>query len=343
MDGNTPHRTSLILVRLIAVTLTAPIVLAAPDAFPQRAASEPLQLEAKIPLGKVIGRIDHMAVDVPRHRLFVAELGNNTVGVVDLGARKVVHRISGLSEPQGVAYVASNDSLYVANGGDGSVRVFHGADYARAGRIDLGEDADNIRVDTPANRLLVGYGNGAIAAIRLPESGRGSDFPLQAHPESFQLDPATSRIFVNLPNARSIAVLDSHTGEQRASWAMKYAANFAMALDHDRRRVLVAFRHPAKFVAFSEETGAAASEVDTCGDADDLFLDRKRNRVYVVCGSGFLDVLMAQEPAYPRLARIPTVSGARTALFVPEIDRLLLGVRARRGNPASIWVYRAVP
>jgi YVTN family beta-propeller protein len=340
MDGNTPRYTSLILVRLIAVAAAALFVLAGSDALPQQTAPHPLQLEAKIPLGTVRGRIDHLAVDVPRRRLFVAELGNNTVAIVDLDARKVIHRISGLSEPQGVAYVASNDSLYVANGGDGSVRIFRGADYVPVGRIDLGDDADNIRVDTATSRLLVGYGKGAIAVIRLPANSRDIDFPLEAHPESFQLDSEKSRIFVNLPDAEAIAVVDSHTGEQRAYWAVKYAANFAMALNPERQQVLVAFRRPAKFEAFSEENGATAGEADICGDADDLFLDRKRNRIYVACEAGFLDVLTAQEPAYPRLARIPTVSGARTALYVPEIDRLLLGVRARRGNPAAIWVYR---
>jgi hypothetical protein len=43
-----------------------------------------LVLEAKIPLGDVRGRIDHFAVDLGRQRLFVAELGNNGVGVIDL-------------------------------------------------------------------------------------------------------------------------------------------------------------------------------------------------------------------------------------------------------------------
>src|SRR5262245_6983857 len=121
----------------------------------QPATSALLQLEDKILLGVVSGRIDHMAVDLERHRLFVAELGNNSVGVVDLNTQNVIHRISGLKEPQGVAYV--NDTLYVANGGDGSVRFFAGPTYSPAGRIDLGTDADNIRVDRGANHLLVGY------------------------------------------------------------------------------------------------------------------------------------------------------------------------------------------
>ncbi|MFL5265823.1 MAG: YncE family protein, partial [Stellaceae bacterium] len=111
-------------------------------------AGAPLVLETKIPLGEVRGRIDHLAIDMKRQRLFVAELGNNSLGVVDLASGKVLRRITGLSEPQGVAYVPFADSIYVANAGDGSVRVLRGNDLAPIGRIDLGNDADNIRVDT---------------------------------------------------------------------------------------------------------------------------------------------------------------------------------------------------
>src|SRR5712691_10539333 len=108
----------------------------------QTANSLPRQLEAKIPLGDVRGRIDHMAIDLARQRLFIAELGNDTVAVVDLNSRKVISTIGGLKEPQGVGYLPSIDTLYVANAGDGSLRVFRGEDYAAAGQIVLGEDAD---------------------------------------------------------------------------------------------------------------------------------------------------------------------------------------------------------
>ena len=65
-----------------------------------------------------------MAVDIERRRLFVAELGNNTVAIVDVGQAKVLQALGGLKEPQGVGYLPSTSTLYVANGGDGSLRLF---------------------------------------------------------------------------------------------------------------------------------------------------------------------------------------------------------------------------
>jgi YVTN family beta-propeller protein len=207
----------------------------------QPAMEKPLQLESKIPLGSVAGRIDHMAFDPTNHRLFVAELGNNTVGVVDLDAQKVVHRISGLKEPQGVAYISKNDTLYVANGGNGSVQFFSGEDYSMAGQINLDADADNIRVDFSTNHLLVGYGSGAIGTIDLQSNKKTGAFPLAAHPESFQLDAGTREIFVNLPNQRSIAVIDADTGKQRAAWSLAFGGNFPMALDSETATCLCRF------------------------------------------------------------------------------------------------------
>lgn len=305
--------------------------------------ADPLQLEHKIFLGNVTGRIDHMAVDLTHRRLFVAELGNDTVGVVDLTEQKVVHRLSGLKEPQGVAYVPTTESLYVANGGDGSVRVFRGTDYAPAGRIDLGADADNIRVDLSGNRLLVGYGSGGIGTIDLRSNNKTGSFALKAHPESFQFDAGTYRLFVNLPTNRAIAVVDATTGQQRATWSVSHGANFPMALDAERHRVLVVFRSPPKFAAFDWQSGNLISEVDTCGDADDLFLDSKRKRIYIICGAGFIDVLKVDDAKYSRFAKITTVAGARTGLFVGDLDRLFVAARAQSGQPASIWVYRPAP
>lgn len=329
-----------ITLLLFAVVMMLPLV--ATPSTAQTPQTPLLNLEDKIALGQVRGRIDHMAVDPIRSRLFVAELENNTVGVVDLTARKVIHVITGLSEPQGVGYEPSSDTLYVANGGDGSVRLYGGADYAETGRIELGDDADNIRIDANTKHVLVGYGAGAIATIDPVTQKKIGDFRLPAHPEGFQFDRRTSQIFVNVPRSRAIVTLDAISGQRKAVWPMKDAgANFPMALDEDVQRVLVAFRSPAKLGVFSAGDGESLASVELCGDADDLFVDVKRGRVYVSCGEGFFDVFDARD--YRRLARVSTVRGARTSYYISSMDRLFLAVRAASLEPAAVWVYRPVP
>jgi DNA-binding beta-propeller fold protein YncE len=304
----------------------------------------PLELEAKIALGKVSGRIDHLAVDLERQRLFVAELGNDSLGVVDIKNRTLLHRIKGLREPQGVGYVAATDTVYVANAKDGSVPLFRGAELAPAGRIDLKDDADNIRVDAAANRVYIGYGSGALAVIDAATQAKLADVPLKAHPEGFQLDPASSRIYVNVPDARQIAVVDRAAGKQIAAWSVPGAsANFPMAIDPDGKRVLAVFRHPPRLVAWATADGTVAANLATCGDADDVFVDAKRGRVYVSCGEGYIEIFAAAGDGYAPIGRVPTASGARTSLFVPALDRLYLAVRASGSEPAAIWVFRPTP
>ena len=306
-------------------------------------APEPLVPETKIALGDVSGRIDHLAVDLARQRLFVAELGNDSVGVVDLQTKKVVQRIKGLREPQGVGYVAETDTLYVANAGDGSVRRFKGADFAPLGQLDLGDDADNIRVDSRAHQVVIGYGSGALAFLDIATAQKTADIRLPAHPESFQLEHGGTRIFANVPDARQIAVLDRAAGRQTAQWTLPDArANFPMALDEAGGRLIVVYRRPAQLAVFDTTSGSVIVHVPTCGDADDVFLDAKRQRLYVSCGEGLLHILQRQGDTINSLARLTTVSGARTALFVPELDRLFLAVRARGAERAAIWVYRPV-
>jgi len=326
---------------LVALAMLVPGVVRSGAQTPE---AQFLNLEAKISLGDVRGRIDHMAIDPVRNRLFVAELGNDTVGVVDLNSRQVIHRIKELKEPQGVGYEPSADMLYVANAGDGSVRMYQGGDFKETGRIELGDDADNIRIDAGTNRVLVGYGNGGIAVIDAAKKTKIAAFAVPAHPEGFLFDPKSNRIFVNIPKTRAIAVIDNSTGKQTATWPMTNAGgNFPIAFDDDAQRVLVAFRTPARLGAFSAADGRSVASVDLCGDADDVFVDQKRHRVYASCGQGFIDVFDTQDPGYRRLARIPTIPGARTSYFVPSLDRLFLAARATASEPAAIWVFRAAP
>jgi YVTN family beta-propeller protein len=300
-----------------------------------------LVLEAKIPLGDIRGRIDHFAVDLDRQRLYVAELGNDSVGVVDLAARKTIGTIPGVRAPQGIGYSHSSDTLYVASGGDGSVRLYSGRDSSVVGRIDLGSDADNVRVDDAAKLVYVGYGSGALAVIDSATRKMAPPIRLDAHPESFQLDSGDGRIFVNVPEIASIAVVDRQRLRRHAYWSTSgLRENFPMALDERGGRLFAVFRRPPRLGVLELSTGRLIAAVATCGDADDAFFDTRRQQVYVVCGDGFVDVIPVRTGPYRVAAHIATLAGARTGLYVPSLDRLFVGARAVLGSGAAVWVLR---
>ena len=115
-----------------------------------------------------------------------------------------------------------------------------------------------------------------------------------------------------------------------------------MVLDEASSQVVAGFRRPSKLVALASD-GAFAAFLDICDDTDDVFLDAKRHRFYVSCGAGFVDIVGRSGTGFRPLGRIPTISGARTSFFYPEMDRLFVAVRATAREPAAIWVYRPTP
>src|SRR6201998_2590597 len=182
-----------------------------------------------------------------------------------MAAGKVLRRIADLSEPQGVAYVPFADSIFVANAGDGSVRVLRGEDLTPIGRIELGDDADNVRVDGARNRVLVGYGKGALAAIYPVKLLETADMRLKAHPEGFQIDDTGTQVFVNVPNAREISVVDVATGSTGSLATQGAGSNFPMTIDGDAHRFLVVFRSPPTLMALSSQAGHVDAQSEPCG------------------------------------------------------------------------------
>jgi hypothetical protein len=301
-------------------------------------AAPPLVLEKSISLPDVKGRIDHLAVDAAHRRLFVAELGNGTVESVDLAKGQVSGRISGLSEPQGLAYLAAVNELVVASG-DGVVSFYRADDLSRVAQVKLGDDADNVRVDPSTGSVIVGYGDGALAVISAATHRVLNTIALPGHPESFRLDDR-QRAFVNVPGAGKIAVVDLKDMKLIATRSTNHAANYPMLFDASSNSVVIVYRLPARLVVTDADDGKVHQDIDVCGDSDDLFLDERRHRLYVSCGSGDIDVFEATPDGYRRSSRIKTRSGARTSLFVPELDRLYVAARSLEGRPAAILVFR---
>jgi hypothetical protein len=321
------------------IVATAALAL---SSFPA-AGQMPLTLVGTMDLPRVEGRIDHLAVDTLAQRLYVAALGNNTVEVLDVKSGSHIKSLPGFKEPQGIAVVADAKAVAVANGQGEGVQFIDASDYHATRAVRLGDDSDNVRYDSGAKRLFVGFGSGALAAINPFDGKVLGEAKLAGHPESFQLERAGSRAFVNVPTAEQIAVVERTTMKVTATWPVAGAkSNFPMALDEPNHRLIVGCRRPAKALVFDTVTGKESGAFDIVGDTDDLFYDEARKRLYVSGGEGYLDVFQAQDGSrFSRIAHIATAAGARTSLFVPDQSRLYLAVPHRGNQKAEIRIYEA--
>jgi DNA-binding beta-propeller fold protein YncE len=329
-----PPPCGLLLTTMMAFSLTS-----------GSAGQQPLRAVGAIDLPRVDGRIDHLAYDSAEQRLFVAGLGNNTVEVLDLKSGAHLKSLPGFREPQGIAVAPEARVIAVANGEGEGIQLLDANDYHLAKSAPLGDDSDNVRYDAGAHVFYVGYGGGALASVEPTEGKVLGNVKLAGHPESFQLEQSGSRIFVNVPDADQIAVVDRNTMKVMAIWPVTDArSNFPMALDEGNHRLFIGCRRPAKGLVYDTMTGKVTTSFSIVGDTDDLFYDAARKRVYVSGGEGYLDAFQDQgSGSFTRVARVQTAAGARTSLFVPERSQLYLAVPHRGSQKAEVRVYDVGP
>jgi WD40 repeat protein len=303
--------------------------------------SNTLKLIKTIPLPGVKGRFDHFAMDAKNHRIFVAALGNDTLEVLDLAAGKHLKSITGLHKPTGVVYLPDVNRIGVANGDDGTFKLFNNDSHELVKNIGSLDDADNARLDTRTKLIYNGYGDGALAIIDSVTMKQTGNIKLLAHPESFQMESDGPRIFVNLPDAKQVTVIDRDKKNVAATWPMKeFQANFPMALDETDNRLFIGCRKPARLVILDTHTGKPVTDLAISGDIDDLFYDAKRQQLYLACGEGFIDVIRQRNPdRYELLEKIPTRVGARTGFFSPERNEFYLAVPQHGNLHAEIRVF----
>ena len=304
----------------------------------------PLLLVQEIPFPSVQGRIDHFTFDAKRRRVIGAALGNNTVEVVDTFAGRDIHSVRGAAEPQGVAYVGDFNKLFVANGEDGKLRVYEGDSFKLLETLDIGEDADNVRYSPAEKKIYVGYGGDEGGGIAVVDAGTGKRLEdagkLDAHPESFQLAASKPLIYVNMATKAKVSVIDRNT-HNVTDWALKAGkANYPMALDEADHRLFVVTRKPAQLLVLDLEGGSTIASVPCVNDADDLYYDSGRKRIYIPGGEGFISVIeQSDADHYQPLAKIPTTTGARTGLWYEKRDRFYLAIPATSRQGAALWVY----
>jgi len=331
----------VVLAAVLAVVAVGALCSAVPQGQPAQGQGE-LRLTATIPLPDVGGRIDHLAFDAARQRLFIAAIGNDTVEVIDTSTNAHLRSLSGFHEPQGLAVLPDLGAVAIANGNTGTLQLLDASTLQTKWTINIGGDADNVRYEAAAKRVFVAY-QGGIAIVDPAAAGVVQRIPINGHPESFQLDSQGSRLYANVPDASLVIAADRTAATVAARWMTGACqANYPLALDEPSRRLFVGCRRPASLALFDTAAGKLLGTIPAVGDTDDLFYDASKRRVYVIGGEGFIDIVQREGDSLRRLARVPTRAGARTGLWVADQNRLYLAVPARRGQAAEIRVFAPV-
>jgi DNA-binding beta-propeller fold protein YncE len=316
-DTDMHYRRSVAPVLLLSAIVSQVAVAAGPAT---------LQMKHTIPLESGRGRYDHLALDGGHDRLFIANLSNNSLDIVDLKAGKLAKQIPGQRKVQGVAYAAHQDRIFVGNGNDGVVNVFDGRDYKLVGTVPV-PDADNVRYRADTQTIYV-TGEEGLTAMDAKTLKVRATIKLAGPPEGLQIDARRDRLYVNTHNPAQVTVVDLKTHKVVAEYKLKSAeSNFPMALDLDGERIFVGCRKKPCVLVLDARTGAEIAAVPIPGDTDDLFFDAKSNRLYATCGEGSIAVVRQRgDRGFELVESIPTAKLARTGLFDPKSGQLFVVV-----------------
>ena len=310
----------------------------------------PLRLVQTIPLPGVQGRLDHLGVDTKSKRLFVAALGDNqnTVEVVDLTSGKRVFSIPGQSKPQGIFYSAAFNRLFVANGTDGTCKVFRGDNFKQIDSLPIGADADHVGYDSATKYLYVGVGDansGALSVIDTHNNRHVRDIKTDARPGGIKIEQSRPRIFVTLAGATKLGVVDRRKREEVTTWPVTGVQNnVALALDESHHRLFVGNRNPAMLSVLETESGKPITQLEGVPGIDDLWYDAAHERIYASGGRGFgvgfVYVYRRRDSDhYELVSKVPTAPGAGTSLWVPQLDRYYVAAPASEKQQAAVLVF----
>lgn len=317
------------------------------------AQKQPLHLVQTIAMPHVSGRIDHMDLDLHGGRLFVAGLDNGSVEVLDVKAGKWLRSISGFKKPQGILYVGPLNELFVASGDDGMLRVLRGDTLQPLAEIHLKPGPNRVVFDPHTNEVYVGYGGkdagedyGEVGVIDVKTHQVIADVKVAAHPAELLLSQSGELLYVLVPAATQIQVIDTKARDVTATWPMSSGRPGDGAFDKTTHRIFTGTRKPAQLLVVDSETGKQVAALETIEGMDGVYFDAGQKRIYVSgSGSSHGEVWVYQQHGpdkYTLLGKVPTRDGAGTALWVPELNRYYVAAPATAGNDAAVLVFEPV-
>jgi DNA-binding beta-propeller fold protein YncE len=312
-------------------------------AGPARAADPALELIQTIVLKGKAGKLDHLALDAKRERLFLANTANGTLDVVDLKAAKLFKQVPGQTGIQGIAYAPDLDRVFVGLGGGGLCNVFAGENYQPLKTVKFTDDADNVRYDPATHLVFVAHAEKSLGVIDAKSFALVTDIKLPGAAEGFQIETGRPRLYLVMPSPSQVLVIDTGKKEVVATYPLKMAGGgHPLAIDEANKRIFIGCRTAPMVVVMDSETGKEIAGVPIPKEIDDLYYDAKRKKLYASCGEGAIAVIRQADPdKYEVQETIPTVPQAKTSLFAAESSRLYLAVpRQPNQEGPEIRVYK---
>lgn len=246
---------------------------------------------ATVPIGAGVNGLNQgIAVDATRQRVYVTNMDDNTVTIINTATNTVAATVQVGVQPQGVAVDPEAGLVYVANTGvnrEGTVTILDAASGAIRGTVAVGAPAIHVAVDRRTRVAYVTLDASPWAVVAVDGATRTSrgrvDLGLLFAASSIAVDPG-SRVYVSFSTSKAVAVLDSSGGpsalRESTRWLSVGLTPRAVAVDPVTRAVYVAESSSNQVLIWSS-AGTQIKALDVLQRPTAVFLDGTTSRAYV--------------------------------------------------------------
>ena len=336
--------TTALAAFLLLASMSAPLL--AHDAAAMRPGG-------RVELPGYSGDFDHFGVDVKGQRLFLAAEDHGTLEVFDLASGKHLKTVAGVEAPHAILYLPDANRLVVTDSGAGFTKVFDAHTYQLIDTIKLAPGADSMAYD-PAGKFMyvvTGGKNGNMAQSFIakidPRTGQQSaELKFDTDKvEAMAIEQKGSLMYVNVTGKNQVAVLNKDTLDLVKTWQVAEGTmNAAMAFDEANARLFIVTRKPYQLIVLDTASGRTVATFPAPECTNEAIYDARNRRVYLA-GDNFINVVQQSGPDdYRALGPVPTAKGAKTAIFVPQLNRLFAAVSPGEDKTvAAVLRFDVVP
>ena len=340
-----PHK----YLTLLCIAGTALGVAVSPRLHAQSKA--PLQLTGHDQMpASVVGRFDHLGIDLQGNRLFAAAESAHQVLVFNLRSGKYLRSIDGIGIPHAIFVRPDLDRIYITDGGAGELRIYDGKTYRLLKSVPLKVDADSIGYDPATHLLYIDDGGGdaheTFSMLSIVDTTTGTkvaDIKIDGDTlEAMALEKSSDRMFVNDAAKNQVSVVDRRSRKLVASWPVTMGKrNVAMALDEVHHRLFVACRS-GRIVVFDTQSGKELQSLQIGNGVDDLAFDPASKRIYATCGADGATWVYEEQDAdhYKLLGQVPSGPGGKNGLLAETLKRFYVIVPPKAPNSGRIDVFQ---
>ena len=308
------------------------------------------QLAKNLTTTRMVGvqnHFDHLTADLKNNRLFVVPEDNKTIEVYDIRTGKFVHSIKGIGVGHSVVYRADIDRIFVTDGSDGDLKVFNGTTYELVKTVKLLADSDATGYDPVTHNLYIADGgldaklnHTFLEIVNTDTDEKVGQIKIASNRlEAMVVEKSGSRLFLNMTEKNSIAVIDREKQAVAAVWPLTCKVNTSVAMDEKNHRLFAACRD-GNMNVLDSDTGKVLQNFPISTGVDDMVFDPASQRVYVAAGEGFVNVFKEIDADhYQAIGKIPTGPLGKTGLLVPELKEYLVAVPPHGTTCAEVLVF----